>query len=79
MLGPCIQSRGTMGTEMSSNAALITIETCTTSGNNLKTNFSYMSLNVNKMYILGYDQTWPILLSSYPHTHKIWKQSDKDC
>ena len=80
MLGPYIKSRGTRATEMSSNAALITMETilCTTRGNNLKTSFSYMSQNVNKMYILGYlggpegvfnDQTGPILLSSYPLTH----------
>ena len=47
-------------------------------GKNLKTSFSSMGQNVNKMYILGYfwgpegifnDQTGPILLSSYPLTH----------
>ena len=46
MLGPYIKSRGTRGTEMSVNAALITMETyhciCTTRGNNLKTDFFRM-------------------------------------
>ena len=81
MLGPYKQSRSTRGTEMSANAALITMETyaCTTTrGNNLKPSFSYMSQNVIKIYILGYlwgpegvfnDRTGPILLSSYPLTH----------
>ena len=54
MLGPYIKSRGIRGTEMSANAALITIETYVQiRGNNLKTSFSYMSQNVKKMYILG--------------------------
>ena len=79
MLGPYIKSRGTRGIKMSSNAALITMETYVQQGeNNLKTSFSYMSQNVKNMYILGYlggpvgvfnDQTGPILLSSYPLTH----------
>ena len=40
---------------MSANADLITVETCTTRGNNLKTSFSYMSQNVKTIGIfLGY-------------------------
>ena len=49
MLGPYIKSRGTSATEMSSNAALITMETlCTMRGNNLKASFSYTSQNVKQ-------------------------------
>ena len=49
MLGPYIKSRGTRGTKMPSNAALITMETYVQQGgNNLKTSFSYMSQNVKK-------------------------------
>ena len=79
MLGPYIKSRGIRGTEMSENAALITMETYVQQGETiyLKTSFSYMSQNVNKMYIWGYlggpegvfnNQTGPILLSRYPLT-----------
>ena len=47
MLGPYIKSRGTRATEMSSNAALITMETYVQQGgNNLKTSFSDTSQNV---------------------------------
>ena len=53
---------------------------CTTRGNNLKTSFAfnYEPKCKNNMYILGYlggpdwvfyDQTGPILLSSYPLIH----------
>ena len=75
MLSPYIKSRGT---KMSANADLITVETCTTRGNNLKTSFSFKGQNVKQMFILSYfwgpegvfnDQTGPILLSSYPLTH----------
>ena len=78
MLGPYIKSRGIRGTEMSANAALITMETYVQRGNHLKSSFSYMSQNVKQMYILGYlggpdgvfnDQTGPIMLSSYPLTY----------
>ena len=79
MLGPYIKSRGTRGTEMSSNAALITMETYVQQGETiLKPRFSYMSQKVKKKYILDYlggiegvfnDQTGPILLSSHPLTH----------
>ena len=51
MLDPYIKSRGTRATEMSSNAALITMETYVQQG---ETSFSYMSQNVKKMHILGY-------------------------
>ena len=75
MLGPYIKSRGIRATEMSANAALITMETYVQQG---ETSVSYMSQNVKKNYILGYlggpegvfnYQTGPILLSSYPLTH----------
>ena len=80
MLGPYIKSRGTRVTEMSSNAALITMETYVQQGETIwKPVFhNFMSQNVKKMYILGYlggpkgvfnDQTGPILLSSYPLTN----------
>ena len=75
MLGPYIKSRGTRGTKMSANADLITVEICTTRGNNMKTIYGPKCL---VFYIFGYfggpegvfnDQTGPILLSSYPLTH----------
>ena len=89
MLGPYIKFRGTRGTEMSANTALITMETyvLVTRGNNLKTSFSYRSQNVKKKIILGYlggpegvfnDQTGPILLSSYPLTHISMYMSNKE-
>ena len=92
MLGPYIKSRGTRGTKMSANADLITVETlCTTRGNDLKTSFSFMSQNVNKIYILGLFwgpwgglqwSDWAYLafqLSSHPClcTCELRKQSDK--
>ena len=45
MFGPYIKSRGTRGTEMSSNAALITMETYV---QQVENQFSYMSQNVKK-------------------------------
>ena len=88
MLGPYIKSRSTRGTKMSANADLITVETYTTRGNNLKTIFSFMGQNVKKKCIFwGYfggpegvfnDQTKPILLSSYhPYlcTCEIYKEA----
>ena len=78
MFGPYIKSRGTRGTEMSSNAALITMETYVQQGETIWKPVFHRSQNVKKMYILGYlggpegvfnYQTEPILLSSYPLTY----------
>ena len=83
MLGPYIKSRGTRGTEMSANAALITMDTYMyNKGGKQFENpfFTYepkCKINV-PVYILGYlggpegvfnDRTGPICLSSYPLTH----------
>ena len=80
MLGPYIKSRVTRAIEMSSNAALITMETNVQQGETIwKPVFHiYEPKCKKKMYILGYlgglegvfnDQTGHILLSSYPLTH----------
>ena len=79
MLGPYIKSRGTRGTEMSSNAALITMETYVQQGETIwKPVFHIGAKMLKKKNILGYlgspegvfnDYTGPILLSSYPLTH----------
>ena len=72
MLGPYIKSRGIRGTKMSSNAALITMETYVQQGETIWKPVFHIK------YILGYlggpegvfnDQTGPIFLSSYPLTH----------
>ena len=80
MLGPYIKSRGTRATEMSSNAALITMETYVQQGgNNLKTSFSDTSQNVQINVYFGLFRgplgglqwsDWPYLafqLSSHPY------------
>ena len=70
MLGPYIKSRGTRATKMSSNAALITVETYVQQFENQF--FIYKpkcKKNVYFGYLGGPDQTGPILLSSYPLTH----------
>ena len=78
MLGPYIKSRGTRATEMSSNTALITMETYEQQGETIwKPVFHIQAKMYKNIYILGYlggpegvfnDQTGPILLSSYPLT-----------
>ena len=80
-MGPYIKSRGTKGTKMSANVDLVI---CTTRGNNLKTSFSFMSQNVKKMFILGFNDqiNWAYLafqLSSHPYlcTCELRKQYDK--
>ena len=90
MLGPYIKSRGTRATEMSSNAALITMETYVQQGETIWKPVFHIhctSQNVKKRYILGYlggpegvfnDQTGPILLSSYPLTHISMCMSNKE-
>ena len=89
MLGPYIKSRGIGGTEMPTNAALITMYLCTTRGNNLKTGFSHMSQNVYFGLFRGpwgglQWSDWAYLafqLSSHPYlrTCQIRKQSDQKC
>ena len=68
--------RGTRGTEMSENAALITMETYVQQFE--KQFFTYEPKCKANVYILGYlggpegvfnDRTGPIWLSSYPLTH----------
>ena len=81
MLGPYIKSRGTRATKMSSNAALIIMETYVQQGETIWKPVFHIYMNVKKyIYILGYlggpegvfnDQTGPILLSSYPLTGYI--------
>ena len=78
MLGPYIKSRGIRGTEMSANAALITMETYVQQGETIWKPVSHTWAKMFlKMYIFGYlggpegvfnDQTGAILLSSYPLT-----------
>ena len=48
MLGTYIKSKGTRGTKMSENAALITMETYYNKGKQFETSFSYMSQNVKQ-------------------------------
>ena len=72
MLGPYIKSRGTRGTKMSANAALITMETYVQQRETTwKPVFHTWTKMLKQMYILGYlgglegvfnDQTKPILL-----------------
>ena len=53
---PYIKSRATMGTKMSANADLITLETYVQQGKKLTTSVSYMGQNMNKnvhFYHLG--------------------------
>ena len=79
MLGPYIKSRCTRGTEMSANAALITMETYVQQGETIwKPLFHKWAKMYLFFYILGYlggpegffnDHTGPIWLSSYPLTH----------
>ena len=78
MLGTYIKSRGTRATKMSSNAALIAMETCVQQGEQFENQFFIYEPKCKKIYILGYlggpegvfnDQTGPILFSSYPLTH----------
>ena len=86
MLGPCIKSRGTRAIEMSSNAALIIMETYVQQGETIwKPVFHIWAKNVKKMYILGYlwgpegvfnYQIGPILLSSYPLTHMCMSNNE---
>ena len=73
MLGPYIKARGTRATEMSSNAALITMETYVQQGETI-----WKPECKKKLYFglfrgpeggVFNDQTRPILLSSYPLTH----------
>ena len=87
MLGPYIKSRGTRATEMSSNAALITMETDVQQGETIWKPVFHMSQNVFFFNILGYLgglqlSDWAYLafqLSSHPYpcTCQIRKQSDK--
>ena len=69
MLGPYLKSRDTRGTKCHQIQPSSQWRHMYKMENNLKTSFSYMSQNVNKMYILGYvggpegvfnDQTGPI-------------------
>ena len=79
MLGPYIKSRGTRATKMSSNAALITMETYIQQGETIWKPVVHIWAKMKKnIYILGYlggpegvfnDHTGTILLSSYPLTH----------
>ena len=73
-----IQSRGTVGINMSANADLITLETYVHQGKKITTSFSYMGQNMNKNVIFLLfrrpwgtfnDNTGPVLLSRYPLTH----------
>ena len=92
MLGPYIKSRGTRATEMSSNAALITMETYVQQGETIwKPVFSDTSQNVQINVYFGLFRgplgglqwsDWPYLafqLSSHPYpcTCQIRKQSEK--
>ena len=79
MLGPYIKSRGTRGTDMSANEALITMETYVQQGETIwKPVFHIGAKCKTNVSMLGYlgdpegvfnDRTGPILLSSYPLTH----------
>ena len=78
MLGHYIKSRGTRATKMSSNAALITMETYVQQGETIWKPVFHIWSKMLKKIILGYlggpegafnDQTELILLSSYPLTH----------
>ena len=79
MLGPYIKSRVIRAIEMSSNVALITMETNVQQGETIwKPVFHIWAKMYKKIYILGYlggpegvfnDQAGHILLSSYPLTH----------
>ena len=62
-----------MGTEMSANADLITVETYvrTTRGNNLKTSFSYTSQNVKKKKKFINLSKISILENTYRSSHLI--------
>ena len=53
MLGPYIKSRGTRGTEMSANAALITLETYVQQGETIWKPVFHMSQNVKKKFYFG--------------------------
>ena len=79
MVGPYIKSRGTVGTKMSANVDLITLETYVQQGKTLTTSFSYMGQNMNtNVFFLLFRGPWgpsmivlagSILLSRYPLTH----------
>ena len=78
MLGPYIKSRGIRGTEMSANAALITMETYVQQGETIWKPVSHTWAKIFKKNVYFWlfmgpwgvfnDQTGPILLSSYPLT-----------
>ena len=53
MLGPYIKSRGIRATEMSANAALITMETYVQQGETIWKPVTWAKM-LKKMYILGY-------------------------
>ena len=80
MLGPYIKSRGIRGTEMSANAAVITMETYVQQGEQFENQFFIHEPKCSKNVYFGLfrgpwgggvfdDQTGHILLSSYPLTH----------
>ena len=85
MLGPYIKSTSIRATEISANAALITMETYVQQGETIwKPIFHKMSQNVNKNVYFGLFRgpDWAYLafqLSSHPYlcTCQIRKQSDK--
>ena len=91
MLGPYIKSRGTRATEMSSNAALITMETYVQQGKQFENQFFRYEPNVQINVYFGLFRgplgglqwsDWPYLafqLSSHPYpcTCQIRKQSEK--
>ena len=85
MLGPYIQSRGIRGTEMSENAALITMETYVQQGETIwKPYFHTWAKMLKKSIFLGYlggpeGVYLAFQLSSHPYqcTCQIRKQSDK--
>ena len=67
MLGPYIKSRGIRGTEMSANAALITMETYVQQGNSVARDLPRTGSETNTtifvIYILDIDSQCPYLLS----------------
>ena len=67
MLGPYIKSRGIRGTEMSANAALITMETYVQQGNSVARDLPRTGSETNTtifvIYILDIDSHCPYLLS----------------
>ena len=88
MLGPYIKSRGTRTTEMSSNTALITMETYVQQGETIENQFFIYEPKCKKNIYFGLFRgpwgglqwsDWAFQLSSHPYTCtcQIRKQYDK--